>query len=84
MTWEYAGTESDPLFTLRSGGAEILANGNVLIVETDRGRVLELAPDGEVVWEFRSPFRAGKERDRVAAVFSLERIPRERAEWLAR
>lgn len=84
VTWEYAGTETDPLFSLRSGGAEILPNGNVLIVETDRGRVLELTPDKEVVWEFRSPFRAGTNRDRVASVYSLERLPRARIEWLTR
>ena len=48
-----------------SGGAEVLRNGNVLIVETDRGRVLEVTPDKRVVWELRSPYRVGERDDRV-------------------
>jgi hypothetical protein len=82
VTWEYSGPEEDPLFSLRSGGAQILPNGNFLIVETDRGRVLEVTPDKELVWEFRSPFRVGEQADRVAAVYALDRVPEQF--WLAR
>ncbi len=81
VTWEYPGPEEDPLFSLRSGGAQILPNGNFLIVETDRGRVLEVTPDKELVWEFQSPFRVGEHADRVAAVYSLDRVPKQF--WLA-
>ena len=75
ITWEYRGPEGEPLFSLRSGGAQTLPNGNVLIVETDRGRVLEVTPDKEVVWAFRSPYRVGEDADRIAAIYALERVP---------
>jgi hypothetical protein len=81
VRWEYSGPPEDPLFSLRSGGAEILPNGNVLIVETDRGRALEVSPDKELVWEFRNPFRTGENADRVAAIYALDRVP-ERS-WLS-
>ena len=74
VIWEYTGSESRPLFSRRSGGARVLRNGNVLIVETDRGRALEVTRDREIVWEYQTPFRAGERGDRVAHIHSLERI----------
>lgn len=38
-----------------NGYAEQLPNGNLLITDSDVGRIVELAPTGEVVWEFISP-----------------------------
>ena len=82
-TWEYGGSEREPLYSKRSGGVEVLENGNLLIVETDRGRALEVAPDKRVVWEYRSPYRVGEERDRVAGIYSMQRIPESDVAWLA-
>ena len=81
VTWEYSGPKQEPLFSLRSGGAEILPNGNVLIVETDRGRGLEIQPSQEIAWAFHNPFRVGEKRDRVADLYTLERVPLQN--WLA-
>jgi hypothetical protein len=75
VSWEYAGPAGESLFSLRSSGAQILPNGNFLIVETDRGRVLEVSPEKELVWEFRNPFRSGENADRVASIYSLDRVP---------
>lgn len=41
------------------GWAEQLPNDNLLITDADGGVVLELAPSGEVVWEFVSPVVGG-------------------------
>lgn len=84
VIWEYTASRDEPLYSARSAGAEVLPNGNVLIVETDRGRVLEVTPGKDVVWEFRNPFRAGKGGDRVAQVYALERVPASRVAWLTR
>jgi DNA-binding beta-propeller fold protein YncE len=84
VTWEFRGGPARPLYSLRSGGAEILANGNILIVETDRGRVLEITPDEELAWEFRSPYRTGKQRNLIAMVYSLDRIDESKVAWLDR
>jgi len=32
-----------------------LPNGNVLIAESDSGRLFEVTSDGEIVWEFLNP-----------------------------
>jgi hypothetical protein len=79
---EYTGPVSEPLHSRRSGRVQVLPNGNTLVVETDRGRALELAEDGEVVWEFRSPYRVGERGDKVAGLYSLERVSADRASWL--
>ena len=34
----------------------MLANGNRLITESQAGRVFEVSPDGEVVWEYIKPY----------------------------
>lgn len=38
-----------------AGYADQLPNGNLLITDSDAGRIVELAPNGETVWEFVSP-----------------------------
>ena len=40
-----------------------------------RGRVLELAADGAVLWEFTEPRRAGAEGELVPAVFDCVLVP---------
>jgi hypothetical protein len=37
---------------------ERLPNGNTLITEAAGGRLLEVTPDGRIVWEFINPVRA--------------------------
>ena len=66
----------------RSGRDQMLPNGNTLIVETDRGRALELTEDGRVVWEFHSPYRVRAGGDKVASLYSLERVGVAQTSWL--
>jgi hypothetical protein len=82
VTSEYTGPSADPLHSRRSGRVQVLANGNTLVVETDRGRALELTGDGGIVWEFRSPYRVCERRDRIAHLYSLERVGPELTGWL--
>jgi hypothetical protein len=84
VTGEYTGPEAAPLHSRRSGSVQVLPNGNVLVVETDGGRALEVTRDGEVVWEFRSPYRAGKGGDLVAHLYSLDRVDTKQTGWLTR
>jgi hypothetical protein len=79
---EYTGPESEPLYSRRSGRVQVLQNGNFLVVETERGRALEVAPNGDEVWEFRSPFRTPESKDKVASLYSLERVDTSHASWL--
>lgn len=84
VTREYQGPDSKHLYSRRSGGVQLLPNGNMLITETDGGRALEIADGGDVVWEFHSPYRVEGEPGQVAHLYSLERIDESRADWLDR
>ena len=48
----YGADDDQPLYSISKGSHQMLENGNALIVESDQGRVLEVTPAGEVVWEF--------------------------------
>ncbi len=57
VVWEYKGTEAQPLFSAIRGNQQKLDNGNVLIVESNASRLLEVNMQGELVWEYYSPVR---------------------------
>jgi hypothetical protein len=75
ITWQYAGDPARaPLDSpLRSEVAR-LPNGNTLITESDGGRLLEVTPSGEPVWEYVNPVRSGENSNRVPVVTSGQRI----------
>ena len=60
IVWQYdASCSNQPLWTFFSSfisGAERLANGNTLICEGMHGRLFQVAPDGEIVWEYINPY----------------------------
>jgi hypothetical protein len=74
ILWEYSGDPPKSLRSRRMGGAHQLANGNVLITESERGRAFEVGPGGEVVWIFYNPERnpSGKRRQ---AIYRMKRMP---------
>lgn len=51
-TIAFAGTREQPFFTDIMGKHQWLPNGNLLLVESTTGRVLEVTPDGRIAWEF--------------------------------
>jgi hypothetical protein len=73
--WSYSGSDDCPLYSATLGSCQRLANGNTLITESDNGRALEIAPDGTVVWEFVSPYRAGPDGELIATLFEAVRLP---------
>jgi hypothetical protein len=54
--WEYTGLSQEQFFSGHISGAQRLPNGNVLICEGTSGRVFEITPRGETVWEWVTPF----------------------------
>ncbi len=56
--WEYsvAGVESYRFFSHYVSGAQRLPNGNTMITEGADGRLFEVTPNGEIVWEYVSPY----------------------------
>lgn len=56
IEWEYQGNPTNEFFGSFMSGAQRLPNGNTLICESPSGRVFEVTPDKELVWEFINPF----------------------------
>ena len=73
-TWKYVGDPERPFETETCGSCQRLPNGNTLITESDNGRALELTPQGDVVWEFLNPMRAGDAGEYVATLFEVVRL----------
>lgn len=83
--WQYEGSALRPFFSDTCGTAERLPGGNTLITETDNGRAFEVDQDGEIVWEFYSPFRGGEQGEFIATLFQLKRLPADYCEdWLGK
>ena len=72
--WTYTGDADNPLESSLRAEQQRLPNGNTLITESEGGRILEVAPDGDVVWEFINPVRGGESRELIPVVSAAERI----------
>jgi len=75
VEWSYDGEPSNILYSQMCGAATRLANGNTLATESDAGRAVEVTPDGEIVWDYRNPERAGEDGEFVATLFEVTRLP---------
>lgn len=76
--WSYAGREGEPLDSVARSSQNRLANGNTLVVESMAGRVIEVTPGGDIVWEFVNPVRGGKDDEQIPVIFWVERLDPER------
>ncbi|MAB80935.1 MAG: hypothetical protein CMJ89_16435 [Planctomycetes bacterium] len=57
--WSYAAAEPTEFFSSFISGVQRLPNANTLICSGAPGHVFEVTPDGDVVWDWRSPFGPG-------------------------
>jgi len=57
IVWEYKADPPESFFSPTRGSSQRLPNGNTFIAESDSGRLLEVTPEGEIVWEFWNPDR---------------------------
>ena len=56
IAWSYSGGAEHPFYSRVRSAQERLPNGNTLITESDGGRLLEVTPSGELVWEYVNPY----------------------------
>jgi Arylsulfotransferase (ASST) len=60
IVWQYTGLDSDaPLWSFNSSfisSARRLPNGNTVIDEGMNGRIFQVTPQGEIVWEYVNPY----------------------------
>ncbi len=77
--WQFQGTEEEPFFSSIMGRIQLLANGNILVVEPEGGRLFEITvPAGEVVWEYRNLIKPGY----VGRVSDADRFSRDELNFL--
>lgn len=62
IVWEYKADPPDSFFSPTRGSNQRLPNGNTLIAESDNGRLFQVTPEGEAVWEFLNPDLTGRGR----------------------
>ena len=74
VVWRYGEREGEKIFSESNGTAQRLDNGNTLILESNFGRAIEVSPDGETVWEYLNPFRAGEKEELVATLTQVSRL----------
>jgi len=80
--WSYQGGPEQPFKTKFCGLSDRLPNGNTLIVESEPGRAFEVTSDGETVWEFHTPHRAGPDDQYVASLLQTTRLLDADLSWL--
>ena len=51
----HRGKKPADFFSIIRGGCQRLPGGNTLITDSESGRALEVAPAGDIVWEFYNP-----------------------------
>ena len=56
VVWEYRDNPYFNFYSSRISGARRLPNGNTLITEGMFGRMFQVTPEGEVVWEYINPY----------------------------
>ncbi len=72
IVWAYRNSAETPLYTHLLGACQRLPNGNTAIVESESGRVIEVTPAGETVWEFVNPRTA--DDGKVPHIFDCQRF----------
>jgi outer membrane protein assembly factor BamB len=75
VRWSYGGSDEQPLYSKFLGAVQRLPNGNTLITESDAGRAVEVTPEGEIVWQFHNPKRAGDRDQYIATLPEVLRLP---------
>jgi hypothetical protein len=91
VVWEYVDSPPQNFFSPYISGAQRLTNGNTLITEGNYGRIFEVTPERQVVWEYVNPYfgpqqvtsdRSPAVRGEQNAVFRAFRYAREEIAWL--
>lgn len=73
IAWQYMAKPQQQFFSGHISGAERQPNGNVLVCEGTGGRVFEVTREGEVVWEWISPFVTIRQGEPRTWVFRAHR-----------
>lgn len=83
IVWSYNGSVERPFYTSTNGKQQVLENGNVLIVETEGGRVFEVSKKGnDIVWEFQNILKVDNRTDLLGRVTQATRLEKDKVKFL--
>ncbi len=92
IKWEYSGTEEEPFFSAYNSMVDPLPNGNLLVTSSHPGRIFEVTPYKEVVWEYMNPQRKNVKKSyfgpkyhntpHIGSIFSGKRFKKHELDWL--
>jgi hypothetical protein len=75
ITRTFVGDPPSSFFSETRGSAQLLANGNRLICDSEKGRAFEVDDNDNIVWEFWNPDRDAAKQKR-ATMFRFNRFDR--------
>ncbi|MEM8709754.1 MAG: arylsulfotransferase family protein [Planctomycetota bacterium] len=86
ILWRYPSAQNADadFLTLMLGYVERQPGGNTLVTEAIQGHLFEVTPEGDVVWEYYSPHRAGDDDELITTLMGAQRIARDRLTFLSR
>lgn len=73
----YEGKAGEAFFSSSRGNQQLLPNGNILVVESNWGRLFEIDPTGRIVWSFIIAW----DEDEVVKTYEASRYPRHYADF---
>ena len=84
--WEYSlsAQVNFMFFSHYVSSVQRLPNGNTLVSEGAVGRIIELTPQKEIVWEYVSPFFGDENSVRTNRIYRAQRVPYDWVPQLAR
>ena len=56
LSWSYTAPDKSSMFSSFISGAHRLADGHTMITSGAQGRFLEVTSEGEIVWDYRTPY----------------------------
>jgi Arylsulfotransferase (ASST) len=74
VAWSYKAESIMAFYSFMVSGCQRLPNGNTFITEGATGRLFEVTPEGETVWEYVSPWMMPSRFGATAAVFRAYRV----------
>ena len=75
VVWSYRPDVTLAFFSFMVSGAERLPGGNTLVTEGATGRLFEVTPEGETVWQYWMPLaESDKDITKRKTLFRLQRL----------
>jgi hypothetical protein len=73
IVWQWQANPPTAFHTRFRGSVQMLPNGNLLVTESEKGKVFEITRSGELVWEFWNPdhLEDGGERKQIYRMWRM-------------